>query len=255
MDAPPPDRLEALRRVAGRLPGGMALGRRLRRLLDPALREIARLEASTGADVLQPFPDTFDDRYPTLFDAIATRLERIPAPRILSFGCSSGAEVRALRRRLPGAKLMGIDPNRRALAQARAADPAGDYREATAPPPGKRFDAILAMAVLRHGRLEADRPATCTAILPFSRFAAALDRLDAALEPGGWLALGNAHFRLADWHGAARYAADETLFEHLSWPRLLYGADDRRLESGDAVPVLYRKLADRPQPQSGRDQT
>jgi trans-aconitate methyltransferase len=219
----------------------MTLGRRLRRLTDPELREIARIQQDDVGRVLQPFPDTCEDRYPELFDALAERLAALPAPRILSFGCSSGAEVRALQRRLPHARIVGLDLNRRALARAVAADPAGDYRCAPAPLHGERFDAVLAMAVLRHGQLESTRPKQSTAVMPFARFADTVAMLDAALEPGGWLAIGHAHFRFADWPGAARYAADPQDFSGLSEPALLYGRDDLRLDPPGPIAVLHRK--------------
>jgi trans-aconitate methyltransferase len=237
-----PDRLEPLRRLARLMPGGMALGRRLRRMANPDLREIARLQAEEADSLLQPFPDTSEERYPELFDALADRLVALPAPRILSFGCSSGAEVRALKRRMPGARIVGLDLNRRALAQAKAADPASDYRCAAAPEPGERFDAILAMAVLRHGQLEYEQPKSCAAVMPFARFAQVIAQLDAALEPGGWLAIGHAHFRFADWFDAVRYQADEATFPVLSEPALLYGHDNRRIEQPEPIAVLQRKL-------------
>ena len=243
MNRPDPDRLEPLRRIARLVPGGMALGQRLRRWTDPDLREVARLQTDLAGQVLQPFPDTYEERYPELFDALAAHLAALPAPQILSFGCSSGAEVRALQRRLPQARIVGLDLNRRALAQAKAIDSAGDYRLATAPQAGERFDAILAMAVLRHGQLEADRPEQCAQVMPFARFAEAAAMLDSALKPQGWLAIGHAHFRLRDWSGANRYQADDTAFPGLSDPELLYGADDCRIEQPGQIAVLHQKLA------------
>ena len=64
MERPQPDRLEPLRRIARLIPGGMVLGRQLRRLANPDLREIARLQADEAGRLLQPFPDTAEDRYP-----------------------------------------------------------------------------------------------------------------------------------------------------------------------------------------------
>lgn len=241
MERPPPDRLEPLRRIARMVPGGMALGRRLQRIFHPEHREIARLQASEAGRLLQPFPDTYDDRYPALFDLLAERLVALPEPRILSFGCSSGAEVRALKRRIPAARIIGLDLNRRALAKACKADPAGDYRLASAPRPDERFDAILAMAVLRHGRLEAERPESCAQIMPFSRFAETLDCLDAALEPGGWIAVGHAHFRFEDWPGAATYQPDGPQSLGPNRPAVLYGPDNRRIDPPGTIRVLHRK--------------
>lgn len=239
----PPDPLEPLRRVARRVPGAMALGRWLHRRIDPELRAVERLRRQEAA-LLQPFPDTFNDRYPEVFTAVAERLAGLSRPRVLSFGCSDGAELRALRRHLPHAELVGIDLNPRAVAKARAmaaGDPltrvvlAGD----SAGEPRESFDAILAMAVLRHGELEADRPADCSAILPFARAAAALEDLDARLRPGGWLAVWHAHFRVRD--ALPGYAAETLPFSERDPLDLLYGPDNRRRDGETSAEVLFRK--------------
>lgn len=238
----------ALRRFAGNIPGAVPLGRLVRRTFDPGLREIHRLQHREADRVLQPFPDTFEDRYPQLFDALAERLARVPQPRILSFGCSSGAEVRSLRRRLPDARIVGLDLNRRMIASARGADPdpRSDYRLADAPLPDERFDAVLAMAVLRHGRLEAERPASCAAVLPFARFAETIARLDRHIAPGGWLALYHAHFRFRDTPTARHYEADPLRMSDYPPQVLLYGPDDRLLVSAVEPAVLFHKLDEAP---------
>jgi len=225
MDAEPTDRFEPQHR-----------------LIDPEMRSIAGASRRHGAHLFQPFPTTCPERYPELFDALAERLAKLPEPRLLSFGCASGDEVRSLRSRLPAARITGLDLNARALAQARRIDrnPLSRYVEAGAPEPGERYDAVLALAVLRHGRLEAERPESCTDILPFARFAEGLARLDAVLEPGGWLALVHAHFRLVDIALAARYEADDAVA--MPAATVLYGPDDRRLAEPTPQPVLFRKL-------------
>lgn len=240
------DRFEALRAIARRIPGAMPVLRGLHRMLDPELRSIARARHLHARDLLQPYPTTCPDRYPDLFDALATRLAArttgLAEPRLLSFGCASGDEVRALRLRLPEAHITGLDLNARALASARRIDasPRSRYVEAGAPDPHDRYDAVLALAVFRHGRLEDERPESCAHILPFARFADGLARLDAVLVPGGWLALGHAHFRFADTALAARYQPDDAVA--MQTPHVLYGPDDRRLGETVAQPVLFRKL-------------
>lgn len=234
------DRLDPLRTLARRVPFGMAAGRWLHRVVDPDLRERERLLRSQGQDLLQPFTDTAEDRYPELFDAIAERLAHLPEPRILSFGCASGAELCALRRRMPGARLTGIDINPREIARARRADPQSDYRITAAPLANDRFDAILALAVLRDGRLEHQKPDDCSAILPFARFERALAGLDAVLEPGGLLAVWHAHFRFADTGSAVNYEADRFRMPEPGQD-LLWGPDNRRLDEVSEPRVLFRK--------------
>lgn len=232
----------AWREFAKRLPGARALALLARRIADPEYREIHRLQVRESAQLFQPYPTTRADRYPQLFDALAERLAHVPQPRLLSFGCSSGEEVRALRQRMPQARITGLDLNRRMIERARAADPdpRSSYRVAGAPLPDERFDAVLAMAVFRHGELELHQPELCTRYLPFARFAEGLAMLDEVLAPGGWLALYNQQFRLADTPLARRYRAEDlAMAEPLT---LLYGPDDRRLHDTCETAVLFRKL-------------
>lgn len=239
------DRLEPLRRIARAFPGGMAAGRWLHRQLSPELRALERLRREHPGVLFQPYGTTSEDRYPRLFDALAERLAHLPAPRILSFGCSTGEEVRALRARLPNARITGIDLNPRSLAIARKKDgnPLSQYRLAGRPEDDDRFDAVLAMAVFRHGVLEAERPMDCSAVLPFARFAEGVAMLDARLDPGGWLALYNSHFRFADTPTAAGYADDPLRMTGQRPRDLLYGPGDQRLVGVTDDTVLFRKLA------------
>lgn len=209
----------------------------------PDLAAIERRQArDTKLAVMQPWTTTAEDRYPALFDRLAELMVSVDAPRVLSFGCAGGEEVRALRQRLPDAVLIGIDVNPRAIARARRADrhARSDYRVADRPPPGEAFDAVLALAVFRHGALERDRRETCTDVLPFATAADCFARLDAVLKPGGVLAWGHAHVRLADLPGAERYTLIET-FEELEPSTWLYGPDDRRIEGATAAGGLFRK--------------
>lgn len=220
-------------------------GRWLHRQLSPDLRAIEWLKHTHPGLLLQPFGTTSEDRYPQLFDALAERLAHLPSPRILSFGCSTGEEVRALRARIPTAQITGIDLNPRSLAIARKKDgnPLSLYRLAGAPLPGDCFDAVLAMAVFRHGELEAEQPEDCTAVMPFVRFSEGTALLDACLERGGWLALYNSHFRFTDTPTAAGYASDPLRMTDHRPRDLLYGPDNQRLVGVTDDTVLFRKLA------------
>ncbi len=223
----------------------MAAGRWLHRQLNPDLRAIERLKRTPPGLLFQPYGTTLKDRYPQSFDALAERLAHLPSPRILSFGCSTGEEVRALRARMPNARIVGIDLNPRSLAIAQRKDdnPLSQYRLAGAPLPDDRFDAVLAMAVFRHGVLEAERPTDCSTVLPFARFAQGIAMLDACLEPDGWLALDNSHFRFTDTQTAASYAIDPLRMTDHRPRDLLYGPDNQRLLGVTDDAVLFRKLS------------
>ena len=226
-----------------RIPGAIPLARLLRRWIDPDLRMVHALRRSQRDHLFQPFTTTSENRYPQLFTALAERLAHLPQPRILSFGCSSGEEVRALRRYLPHALITGIDINPRVLELARQADnhPLSRYVLADRPDPSERYDAVLAMAVFRHGDLEAERPESCAAILPFARFAEGIARLDAVLEPGGWLALWNAHFRFIDTPVADGYLIDPFRMSQRADHGPLYGPDDSKIAEPGQGDALFRK--------------
>lgn len=67
-------------------------------------------------------------------------------------------------------------------------------------------------------------------------------RLDAALVPGGWLAIAHAHFRFEDSPVAAGYEQDRAVEADRPAP-LLYGPDDRRIEPAGYRALLWRKRA------------
>ncbi|WP_265562613.1 class I SAM-dependent methyltransferase [Sphingomicrobium arenosum] len=229
-----------LRRIIALVPGLQPLLRSLRHRLDPRARELHRLRTEGHPDLLQPSPDSWDERYPELFDALAQMLAEHPAPRILSFGCSTGEEVRAMRRRLPHARIIGVDINAGNIDRARKSDPEGDYRVASRPPEGERFDAILALAIFRHARLKAEEPLESGDILPPERVRRLFALLDSALVPGGHLALWNHHFPLqALAREPGRWRAHPL---RLDPPMsLLYGADGIRIDEREDRALFQKR--------------
>ena len=176
-------------------------------MLSSAFRIARSLTSATGRSVVwtrlrhraalhQPATTTADDRYPALFDAIAARR---PAA-LLSFGCSTGEELLALRRRLPLAHIVGVELNPGARRHARRRT-AGDPRITVVErlPPGP-FDAVLALAVLQREphRVIEQGIDDLSSSYPFARFDAGLAALVARLRPGGLLALHHAHYRAED---------------------------------------------------------
>lgn len=152
-----------------------------------------------GHSIHQVSGHTQPDRFPMLFDLTA-RL-RPDAARILSFGCSTGEEIEALRRRFPGAAIVGaeINPHSRRLARHRMA---GDARVRVVGPNAVegRFDLIFALAVLQvrpdwvaeAGIVDVSR------IYPFERFDNEVARLFVRLAPDGLLCVFNAQYRVED---------------------------------------------------------
>jgi hypothetical protein len=98
--------------------------------------------------VHQTTPHTAEERYPELFDLAASL--QPDAKRLLSFGCSTGEELIASRRRFPLAEIVGaeINPRSRVIAGRRLARDALTSVVAPQVISGK-FDLIFALAVLQ----------------------------------------------------------------------------------------------------------
>ncbi|MDF7776830.1 methyltransferase domain-containing protein [Sphingomonas sp. AOB5] len=192
-----------------RVPGMRTLGRAARYLLDARYRDERNLRLFRGDQLFQASAHTWAGRYPHLFGALSSRLATNPAPRILSFGCSTGEEVRMIRQAVPHAHIIGIDISPKSIrtARARNRDPqvefilGGDVALAGPEP----FDAIVCMAVLQRSELSDHRPEDSSAHLTFARYEAAVRDIDAHLRPGGLLALYHTNFRLSDTDMGGEY--------------------------------------------------
>lgn len=228
--------LDLLRRLPSRLAGPRAAAWWLDRF---------------GGGLLQPATVTSPERHPELFDRVGELLAAVEHPAILSFGCSTGEEVYTLAQRFPTARICGIDINPACIRTARrtlAANPDPRLSFACAASasgePAASYDAVLALSVLRHGRLDAELPEDCGAILSFTRFAAAVAALDACLKPGGILIIWGSHFRFADLSLAAGYAPILSRPGRCDLP--VYGPDNRRLAEPGMEQIILSKWATPP---------
>ncbi len=207
----------------------------------PERRQSALLRLRRQAGLFQPFGTTADDRYPQVFaflrDALAANA------RLFSFGCSTGEEVLTLRRYFPGAHITGMDISPERIAICRTRVPEGDAAMNFAIGDSARgerdgvYDAVLAMAVFRHGRLDAEA-ATINRILSFDRFEREMDELARIVRPGGYLAIRHANFRFVD----ARASRDFEVVLRQKGTAVLYGRDGRRLPPQAQEDAVFRKL-------------
>ncbi len=239
---PPPSR-----RVGrlSRWPRLQRFARIVRRIASPSLRMVHRLQQQS-AELLQPFPDTMPDRHPALFAHAQEVLADLAAPRLLSFGCSTGEEPLTLARYLPAAQIDAVEINPRSIAIARrkaeqARCPAIAFHQSGLPPKDKTYDAVFCLSVLRHGELDAARPDFCTEILPFHRFDETLQLFDQILRIGGHLYVWGSNFRFADSTIAPRYCAIalDTAPPH---PGTVYGPDDRLIDTKGNSVFVFRKV-------------
>ncbi len=221
----------------------MSLARRSRRLFSPRQRQIEALIARDDIALFQPFPTTSADRYPALFDALAVGAGRYSLAahsqlRLRQRGGSAGTAPAPARSSSSPELIPTPAPWRRHARPIRSTPPTISLQ--TVLLPGEIYDAILALAVFRDGRLGRDNPrASCAEILPFAKVEAGLTRLDAALRHGGYLAIANANFRLSDMKIAAGYTSVQV--QGVPASKVIYGPDNRLLRGVRYSDVLFRK--------------
>lgn len=189
---------------------------------------------------------TMPDRYPRLFAAARDAIGADAPHTILSFGCSYGDEVVALRRYFPAARLVGAEINRAALAACRRL-PADANRVFTVSSHPRiaafgPYDAIFCMAVLQRRPTNVARDGVCdlSRPYPFAHFAAELDFLVRQLRPGGLLVVEHAQYRVEDtpamallepWPGHPPSPS--------KWPR--FAPSGARIDPPPAIARLFRR--------------
>lgn len=226
---------------------------------DPEYRSVALLRFEKPHNLLQPYLNTWPDRYPLLFTFAREELGLNPQARVLSFGCSTGEEVFTLRRYLPDAMIKGVDINRRSIAICRrklekSPDPKISFEIAgsTHGEESASYDAIFCLAVARHGDLATSRATSSESLIPFANFDSIVTDFARCLKVGGFLFIAHSNFRFCDatiyrnFETALSFASPET---DLRTP--LYGIDNSLLHEKAYGDLVFRKLTDAESPGSG----
>ena len=198
--------------------------------------------------LLQTSPFTLPDRYPEIFGFVRHKLADVPDSRLLSYGCSTGEEVFALRDYFPKSYISGIDINAHSIAKAqtrlgRRPDSRMQFAQAASPRsvPPESLDAIFCMAVMRQGALGSNLPDRCEHLIDFATVQALAAALSRHLNVGGSLAIWHANFRFCDMAASADFQTALRLpwCEEANHP--LYGADNRRISQATYTDAVFRK--------------
>lgn len=197
----------------------------IKNALQKGLQPFGRDRSSAGGaprffpGQFQTYSYTLPDRYPWLFQFAAGSLGKSAEPHLLSFGCSRGDEVLALRSYFPTAVIKGIDidPDNIAHCLSRlAGELQHKIRFATAPnlegEPDASFDAIFCLAVLCRGDLTAGNAQFSSPGFLFEHFETIVADFARCVKPGGFLFLHTTNFRFCDTATAAHF---DTVLEAL----------------------------------------
>jgi len=143
---------------------------------------------------------TMVDRYPEIFKASVQECQH-KAPKILSFGCSTGEECVSLRSYFPEAEIIGADINKQNLKKAKKRNLAPGIKymlstnenlESNGP-----YDLVFAMSVLCRWK-DTEHVQSCENIYPFEKFNESVEHLYSLLSTDGILVVYNANFLIED---------------------------------------------------------
>ncbi len=218
----------------------------LQRLWRHGRHEVSRRLRRPVEGRFQPYGYTLPDRYPWLFGFAREALRGVAAPRLLSFGCSTGEEVFSLRRYFPDAHLKGVDIDPRNIAACRA-DPRRDdgmqfeTAAVVACEPSAAYDAVFCLAVLCHGDLTSSKAGRSDPVMRFEDFGRATSELSRCVRSGGYLFLHTTNFRFGDTAAAADFDVVLSARPDQIAGDLLFDRHNRLMPGECYLPVGFRK--------------
>jgi hypothetical protein len=152
---------------------------------------------------------TKSNRYPVVFKECSQYLQNIDSPRIISFGCSTGEEVRTLGQYIPNATIYGVDINQWCIKQCIKQNSSSSHyfyhrlsREFECL---QNIDAIFCMAVFQKTDDRLPNKKDNTKLFTFSAFEEDILFLDQKLNTNGLLIIDHSDFSFMDTAVAKNY--------------------------------------------------
>ena len=210
-----------------------------------ALHRLRRRFRRPATGRFQPYNFTLADRYPWLFEFAAQQID-VEAPRLLSFGCSHGLEVAALRKYFPSAEIRGLDIDPRNIAT--CVKSIGNYAglsfataSTTEEEASQSYDAIFCLAVLVHGDLTSLGAERCDHLICFEDFERIVRDFSRCLRPNGLLCLHTTNFRFCDSDVAGDFDVLLEAQSHQLAADVKFDRSNRLLPNENYYPVVFRK--------------
>ncbi|MCX6205014.1 MAG: class I SAM-dependent methyltransferase [Bacteroidetes bacterium] len=152
---------------------------------------------------------TGNNRYPLLFKECTQYLQKIEKPQIISFGCSTGEEVRTLGEYIPAAIIYGIDINKWCIKQCKKHNSSTSHyfyhRTSKEFETVQNVDAIFCMAVFQRTDDRLPNKKHNTKLFTFKAFEEEILLLDRKLNKNGLLIIDFSDFNFMDTVVAKNY--------------------------------------------------
>ncbi len=153
------------------------------------------------------------DRYPEIFRECQLYFKD-KVPKILSFGCSNGLEVKTLTEKyFTESKVVGVDINPDMILsciELKLNDKVSFFEIDKFTP--EKFDLIFCMSVFCRWPQTAQLE-DCSDEYPFSKFSEKLNDIDNMLNPEGLLVIYNSNFIFTDTNISKNYSIHKSTFE------------------------------------------
>lgn len=196
----------------------------------------------------QIYTYTAIDRYPDLFTETAKyfQVQNNPAPKILSFGCSTGEEVFTLGNYMPSATIIGIDINQWCVNQCRKKNNhpkhffynrnSGEFENS------KDFDAIFCMAVLQRTENRTSVNNSVATGYTFSKFESEVMVLHKKLKAGGLFIIDEADFSFLDTRCADNYEPLQFENNQILKKRPLFDKNNQKQAESQLLHRIFLKV-------------